>query len=117
MSPSKQIVLITGATGLLGFRTLVLLLQAGYRVRITYRRPHQVDQIRTAKSVQPYLDDIDFANVADFSADGAFDEATEGVAYVLHVASPTYDPGNNTGEVVSTMASPVGCRRSLNDMR
>jgi nucleoside-diphosphate-sugar epimerase len=89
---SKPLVLITGATGHIGFRTLVFALQAGYRARVSSRKLAQAEALRHAESIKPYLDSIEFVEVPDFLADGAFDEAVRDVDYILHLASPIPTP-------------------------
>lgn len=89
---SKPLVLITGATGHIGFRTLVFALQAGYRARISSRKLAQAQALKRAESIKPYLDSIEFVEVPDFLADGAFDEAVRDVDYILHLASPIPTP-------------------------
>ncbi|KAI9763864.1 MAG: hypothetical protein M1840_009048 [Geoglossum simile] len=79
---------ITGISGVVGFRTLVKALRAGYRVRGTVRREGWIDQIKKAASIQPYLDNLEIIIVSDITKDGAFDKALNGVDYVLHIASP-----------------------------
>lgn len=87
---SQQLILITGATGHLGFRTLVLALQAGYRVRVALRKAEQIERIKRTTSVQPYLDSIEFTHVLDITAADAYNEAIRGVDGVIHIASPIY---------------------------
>lgn len=89
---SKPLVLITGATGHIGFRTLVFALQAGYRARVSSRKLAQAEALRHAESIKPYLGSIEFVEVPDFLADGAFDEAVRDVDYILHLASPIPTP-------------------------
>ena len=89
-SISKPLVLITGATGHLGFRTLVLALEDGYRARIAVRRLEQADKIKQATSIQPHLDSIEFVEVPDITAPDAYVDAIKGVDFVLHIASPIY---------------------------
>lgn len=90
---SKQLILITGASGHLGFKTLVTALQSGYRARIALRRLEQADKIKAAKSIQPYLNDIEFVAVPDITVPTAYDEAIKGVDLVIHCASPLFpDP-------------------------
>lgn len=89
---SKPLVLITGATGHIGFRTLVFALQAGYRARVSSRRLVQAEALKNAESIKPYLDNLEFVEVPDFLAGNAFDEAVRGVDYVLHLASPIPTP-------------------------
>jgi len=98
---TKPLILITGATGLLGFRTLVLALQAGYRARIVYRRDGQPEQIRATKSIQPHLSDTEVFCVSDMTASDAFDDAVRGVDFVVHIASPVFEANEEGGEVVS----------------
>ena len=98
---SKPLVLITGATGHIGFRTLCLLLQANYRARVSLRRPEQAQKIKAAESIKPYLKDIEFVHVPDITRDNAFDEAIKDVEYVLHIASPIFDTQNQVEGVVS----------------
>ena len=85
---TQQLVLITGVTGHLGFKTLVVALQSGYRVRATLRKLEQADTIKGKPSIQPYLNAIEFVQVPDITIAGAYDEAIKGVDYVLHLASP-----------------------------
>lgn len=84
------LILVTGATGHLGFRTLVLLLQDGYRARVAHRRPEQVQLIKQVASIQPFVESVEFVMVPDITAPGAYDEAIKGVDGVLHIASPIY---------------------------
>ena len=81
-------ILLTGATGFIGFRTLVQALRAGYHVRIAVRGPPNVTKIQNAPSIQPYLASISFTKIADMTSPGAYDEAIQGCDYVIHVASP-----------------------------
>lgn len=98
---SKLLVLITGATGHIGFRTLCHLLQANYRVRISLRRLKQAEKIKAAESIKPYLKDIEFVQVPDITLDNAFDEAIKDVEYVVHIASPIFDTQSQVEGVVS----------------
>lgn len=83
-----ELVLVTGATGHVGFKVLVLTLEAGYRVRAAIRRPEAANQIKASKAVQPYLENLEFTVVPDITADGAFDAAVSDVVYIEHIASP-----------------------------
>jgi saccharopine dehydrogenase-like NADP-dependent oxidoreductase len=51
----------------------------------------QQQKLTAAKSVQPFLDDIEFVNVPDITKDDAFTEAIKDVNLVLHIASPIFD--------------------------
>ncbi|KAK5119938.1 hypothetical protein LTR85_007014 [Meristemomyces frigidus] len=86
---ANDLVLITGATGHIGFRTLRYLLEYGYNVRAAVRSVAKGEAIKS----NPLLKDVStsqlsFVVVSDFLAPGAFDKAAEGVKYIVHLASP-----------------------------
>ena len=86
-----DVVLVTGGTGFIGFRTLRYALEEGYTVRAAVRSEAKAETIRrnsTLSSIKDLSSKLSFTIVPDFLADGAFDEAVKGVKYVLHVASP-----------------------------
>lgn len=87
---SGGLVLITGATGHLGFKTLVFALQAGYNVRAAVRNQGSVDKILAAPSIQALKTDsnLKFTLVQDIIVAAAYDDAIAGVDYVIHCASP-----------------------------
>jgi dihydroflavonol-4-reductase len=87
-----DIVLLTGASGFIAKHIVRTLLDAGYVVRGTVRRPERGDQVRDA--VRPHLADpstlderLTFA-VADLEDDAGWAEAMSGVDAVVHTASP-----------------------------
>ncbi|KAI9816623.1 MAG: hypothetical protein M1827_001756 [Pycnora praestabilis] len=90
-----ELVLITGATGHVGFRTLVTALEAGYHVRSAIRRQEQAETIKATKSVQPFKNNLSFTIVPDITKRSAFEEALHGVVYVLHIASPLAIPSED----------------------
>ena len=87
---SNQLILITGASGHLGFKVLVNALEAGYNARIALRRLEQSHKIKSAKSVQPYLDNIESVQVPNITDENAYDDAIKGVDFVIHCASPLF---------------------------
>ena len=89
MAKSSELVLVTGGTGFIGFRTLVETLKAGYRVRAAVRNESGIKKIKAAQSIQPYLGEVEFVLVPDIIQDGAYDEAVKNVDYIIHLASPT----------------------------
>ncbi|KAJ3562880.1 hypothetical protein NPX13_g8396 [Xylaria arbuscula] len=93
------VILITGATGLIGFRVLVDALKAGHTVRYTARSQEKAAVVVSNPAVQKLsLDEgrLFPVIIPDLTVDGAFDAALEGVTHVIHagspVAYPTYDP-------------------------
>lgn len=83
-----QHVQVTGGSGSTGFACVVHALKAGYRVRTTVRRESAIEQIKLAQVAREFSDDLEIVVVPDMTEDDAFLEALQGVAYVLHVASP-----------------------------
>jgi nucleoside-diphosphate-sugar epimerase len=86
---TADLVLITGATGHLGFRVLRYALEFGYNVRAAVRSEAKAKTVRSNSLLKDVQDSqLSFAIVPDFLAPGAFDEAVRGVKYIIHVASP-----------------------------
>ncbi|KAL7924476.1 hypothetical protein ACQKWADRAFT_286806 [Trichoderma austrokoningii] len=83
-----ELVLLTGGTGMIGFRVLTLLLEAGYKVRAAVRNQAGFDKISRLKPVAPYASELTSVIVPDITVAGAYDEAVKGVEYIVHVASP-----------------------------
>lgn len=83
---------ITGGTGFVGYACVVRALDQSYRVRLAVRSQNSIEVIKNAPSCRPRLDSIEFVAVNDITQEGAFNEAMQGVSYVIHVASPTPRP-------------------------
>jgi nucleoside-diphosphate-sugar epimerase len=92
MTTTKPLVLITGATGHIGFRTLAEALESGYRARVTSRSVKSLEKLKDLPSIAPYANEIEFLSVPDMLAPGAFDEAVQGAEYVIHLAAPIPTP-------------------------
>ena len=89
MATTAELVLITGATGFIGFRTLIETLKAGYHVRAAIRSESGIQKIKAAQSTQQYLSQLQFVIVPDILKEDAYYEAVKDVDYVIHLASPT----------------------------
>ncbi|PTB78710.1 NAD(P)-binding protein [Trichoderma longibrachiatum ATCC 18648] len=87
-----DLVLLTGATGMIGFKTLIELVKAGYKVRAAVRTQAGFERISSLKPLAPYLSQVESIIVPDITVPGAYDEAVKGVKYVVHVASPLASP-------------------------
>lgn len=97
---SSPNLLITGATGYVGFRILITALEADYSVRCVVRCQSKADEI-LANPVIKHLSPnrlIHFTIVPDFTAKGAFRQSLQGVSYVIHVASPVPGPDKTDWE-------------------
>lgn len=89
MSSQKGLVLLTGATGLVGSRVLRELLDQGYKVRLVVRAESKIAAIKDALPSRYAADELEFVVVPDMAVEGAFDEALQGdVEYILHIAAP-----------------------------
>ncbi|OJJ94786.1 hypothetical protein ASPACDRAFT_127952 [Aspergillus aculeatus ATCC 16872] len=90
------LVLLTGATGLIGFRVLQeLLLKSDYKIRITVRSEEKAQLILSNPVIQKVNpgDRLTYAIVPDILAEHAFDVALEDATYVIHTGSPVPVPG------------------------
>jgi nucleoside-diphosphate-sugar epimerase len=91
--PSKStpsVVFITGGSGHIGSRVIVDALKAGYYVRAAVRssdKSAKILALPSIKAVNPG-DNLQFVNVPDMMAPGAYDQAIQGVDYIIHIASP-----------------------------
>ncbi|KAE8356400.1 hypothetical protein BDV28DRAFT_165045 [Aspergillus coremiiformis] len=85
--------LITGATGFIGSQVALHVLQGDHRVRLAIRREEQADKLR--RLFVEYEKQLEFAIVPDITVPGCFDDALKDVEYVLHLASPVPNPGND----------------------
>ncbi|UKZ72169.1 uncharacterized protein TrAtP1_013108 [Trichoderma atroviride] len=104
---ANDLVLLTGATGFIGLRTLVLLLEAGYKVRVAVRNDTGSAKIKAFKPIAPYESQIEFITVPDITLSGAYDDAVKGVKYVVHVASPFATPDLLESEFESSYIQPA----------
>ncbi|KAK4184905.1 hypothetical protein QBC35DRAFT_504880 [Podospora australis] len=96
MVSSKDLVLITGATGHVGSCTLLHLLRQGYRVRAAVRSTAKAAAVLARPQIQALNPGsrLTFTIVPDITAPGAYDEAVEGTTHIIHIASPLASAGN-----------------------
>lgn len=73
---TQRTVLVTGANGYIAARTVEAFLQAGHSVRGTVRSLRSVTEVKEA--LAEYADKLEFVEVPDITAAGAFDEAIKG---------------------------------------
>jgi len=83
---NKGLVLVTGANGFIGARTVETFLSAGYSVRGTVRSLSSSEPLLSA--LKYYGSRFSLLEVPDITVPGAFDEALRGVNYVAHIAAP-----------------------------
>jgi len=97
----SSLVLLTGASGHIGFRVLLHLLTKGYKVRIALRSDAKKAVIVsnpkfTALNIP--FSHYEFVIVPDLQAPGAYNEAVKDVDYIIHLASPITTGGKLTTE-------------------
>jgi nucleoside-diphosphate-sugar epimerase len=85
---SKGLVLVTGANGFIGARTVEAFLNAGFSVRGAVRSSSSGDGLLAALPEAAAQGLLEIAEVPDITAAGAFDEAIKGVTAVAHLATP-----------------------------
>lgn len=94
-------ILITGASGSIGFRILLAALAAGHHVRYTVRSEEKAQKVATNPAMQNLRTQKSFASfssviVPDFTVEGALVAAVQGVTHIIHAGSPvpvpTFDP-------------------------
>jgi nucleoside-diphosphate-sugar epimerase len=101
MAFGDSLVLITGATGHIGFRALLDLLTLGYKVRAAVRSEAKANTILNNplfKRLKFPSELLSFVVVPDLEQPNAYDEAVKGVDYVIHFASPITTGGEFTQE-------------------
>ena len=111
---SKQLVLVTGATGYLAGFVIKDLLQSGYRVRGTVRKVADKQKYEhLIKLPGASSETLEFVE-ADLSKHEGWEEACKGCAFVMHVASPVLiDVPKNYMELIVNPAVE-GTRNVLN---
>jgi nucleoside-diphosphate-sugar epimerase len=81
-----MMICILSLTGFVGMHVLKQLLEADYVVRVVTRSADKVEALK--KTFSQHQNAIEVAMVKDQLAEGAYDEATNGVDAVVHIASP-----------------------------
>ncbi|MEZ4446204.1 MAG: aldehyde reductase [Polyangiaceae bacterium] len=83
----RDLVVVTGATGFIAMHVIVELLEAGYRVRGTLRRPERGDALRATLAEHADVAHLELVQ-ADLMNDAGWDDVMRGARGVMHVASP-----------------------------
>ncbi|CAH0023737.1 unnamed protein product [Clonostachys rhizophaga] len=106
-------ILITGTSGLVGFRILVSALLAGHSVVATVRSEEKASLIRNNPSIQKLSmgHRLIIAVIPDMATDGAFDSVLEGVSHIIHTGSPVpfpeYEPWSQVYEPTISISSSL----------
>lgn len=90
------LIFVTGATGYIGAQVVQQALEAGYRVRLSIRRPEQADTLKNRYS--EYASEIETVIIPDITKREPFDKALTDVDYIIHIASPLPGQGKDLKE-------------------
>ncbi|KAI1200980.1 putative cinnamoyl-CoA reductase [Nemania serpens] len=91
---SSDCLLLTGATGFIGFNVLLKALEQGWSVRVAVRSPAQFESLANHPRIAALgvPERLSFVEVPDICDPNAYDEAIKGVTHVIHLASPLPSP-------------------------
>ncbi|KAJ3580215.1 hypothetical protein NPX13_g357 [Xylaria arbuscula] len=91
---SSPNLLLTGATGLIGFSVLLKALEQGYKVRAAVRSASKAEYLAKHPKIVALgrSDQLSFIEVPDITAEEAYYEAIKEVTYVIHLAAPLPSP-------------------------
>ncbi|XP_022696563.1 cinnamoyl-CoA reductase 2-like [Varroa jacobsoni] len=84
----NETVLVTGASGFIGIHIMRMLLKNGYIVRGTVRSVKNEKKCKPIYECHPDAKDKVTLVEADLTKDEGWNEAVDGIKYVIHVASP-----------------------------
>lgn len=107
-----ETVLLTGISGFIGLHCAKELLDAGFKVRGTFRESDKQKQVQADLTINNFAkDNLEFAKL-DLTSDDGWDNAMKGCDYVMHVASPFWiaNPKNDAEMLVPAVE---GTRRVL----
>ena len=109
MAP-PPLVLITGITGFIGFRTLLETLKHGYRVRAAVRDLSKSQSIlanQHLRSLNLPEDTLSFIAVPDITAPSAYTNAVQDVDFIIHLAAPLATGGRPGESLEDSIVKPT----------
>jgi len=76
---------ITGVSGYIGFKTLILALEGGFRVRAAIRKAEQAKKLESHGRVAPHSKNLQWVVIPDLSQTDSFDpHLQDGVTGIIH---------------------------------
>ena len=119
MKVSSKPILVTGASGFVAIHTIIQLLEQGYKVRGTIRSLSKEAEVR--ETILKYVQANDRLEIlsADLEQDAGWDEAMNGIEYVLHVASPfpLFEPKHEDELIVPAVQGTLRVLRAAHKAR
>ncbi|KAJ5822549.1 NAD-dependent epimerase/dehydratase [Penicillium robsamsonii] len=88
---SCEHLLITGVTGYIGFKTLTIALERGYRVRAVVRNERNINELKNKSTrIAQSLDQeqLQFVVIPNFLESDAIFKVLGGITVIIHLASP-----------------------------
>ena len=107
---------ITGVSGYIGLKALILALEAGFQVRAVIRKAEQATKLQSHARVAPHINSLQWVNIPDLSETHSFDPYLDGVTGILHIASslaneviiPSHYSRQKTKPAQTEVAAPCG---------
>ncbi|TVY59645.1 NAD-dependent epimerase/dehydratase FUM13, partial [Lachnellula suecica] len=86
---SKGQIFLTGGSGMIGFKTLLIALEQGYSVLAAVRSPSKRDAILANQSIKTLSPgpNLTFVIIEDLATPGVYDLAVQGADYIIHLAN------------------------------
>ncbi|KAF3761826.1 NAD(P)-binding protein [Cryphonectria parasitica EP155] len=106
-------ILLTGASGLIGFRILLHALEAGHNVRVAVRSEEKAQKVASNPAILKLGaaagERLSSVVIPDLTVDGVFDSVLQGVTHIIHTGSPVglpeLDPRTEIYEPTVKMAA------------
>lgn len=90
---SSSLIFITGSTGFIGSHVVNAAVAAGYRVRLSIRKPEQAQKVLSR--YPDHLSKIETVLIPDLTKAESFKNALNDVDFVFHLASPMPGSGSD----------------------
>ncbi|KAL6796750.1 hypothetical protein J3E68DRAFT_401740 [Trichoderma sp. SZMC 28012] len=107
----SQKLLITGGTGFIGFKSLLIALERGYAVRAVVRNKQSISQLEEKSSLisEGHKKGIlDFVVIPDFLACDNWPVVLDGITSIIHIASPlAHESDDYERDIISPAISMV----------
>ncbi|KEF51547.1 uncharacterized protein A1O9_12464 [Exophiala aquamarina CBS 119918] len=88
---SVEKLLLTGTTGYIGFKTLLIALERGYWVRLIVRKESNLNDLRAKHELVAKASEqkrLEFVVISDFTDAVSIERALQGITAIIHLASP-----------------------------
>ncbi|KAF2421475.1 NAD(P)-binding protein [Tothia fuscella] len=86
---AEDLILITGVSRYIGFKTLILALEDGFKVRAVVRNDEQTKKLESHSRVAPHVNNLQWVIIPDLLETNSYNPHLEGgVTGIIHVASP-----------------------------